>query len=62
MIPIAKETDAKDAPHIIDEVRIIELHAPAFGSWRECTQHQQSGILGQKRFKRMTLNNLAHAR
>ena len=56
MLLVVEEDQAEDAPHIVDEIRIIELHRPAFLRWREGSQHQDSGVLRQERLKRMTLN------
>ena len=53
---VAKEADAKDSPHVVDEVRIIEIDAPAFPLWRKAAQEQHSGVLRQERNERMPLH------
>jgi hypothetical protein len=45
-----------DAPHIVDEVGVIELHAPTFPLWRETTEHQKSCIVWQEGFERVFFN------
>jgi hypothetical protein len=39
---VAFETNAKDAPHVIDEIRIKEVHRPSMARRRKATEHQQA--------------------
>ena len=50
---VLEEEEAEDAPHVVLQVRVEEIHAPAFLLRRETSQHQQSGFGGEKGFKRM---------
>ena len=53
---VAEEAKSNQAPHVVGEVRVVELHAPAFlGRWKR-TQHQYPCIGWQKRFKGMNLH------
>ena len=55
MILIAKEYLSLDAPMVVDEVGVVEVHAPPLALWWETTQEQHLRILRQKGFKRMIL-------
>jgi hypothetical protein len=48
MVAIAKEHLSLDAPMIVDEIRIIEVDAPALALWRETTQEEHFGMFWQK--------------
>ena len=50
---VLEEEEAEDAPHVVLQVGVEEIHAPAFLLRREASQHQQSGIGREKGFKRM---------
>ena len=47
---VAEEEEAEDAPHVVLQVGVEEIHAPAFLLWREASQHQQSGFGREKGF------------
>jgi len=53
MLFVTEEDETYDAPHVVDEVGIIELHAPTFRGGRETTQHKQPAAFGEERFERV---------
>ena len=55
MVLVAKENEALYAPVVVDEVGIVEVHAPALPLWRETAQEEHTAILWQKRVQRMVL-------
>ena len=57
---VAIEDEPHDAPHVVDFVWVIELHGPPLGLGWECAQHEHTGTLGQKWFKRMVLYLWVH--
>ena len=58
VVPVAKEYLALDAPMVVDEVGVVEIHAPTLTLGREATQEQYLGILRQKRTKRMIFHTV----
>ena len=52
-IPVAMENVSHDAPHVVDEVRVVEIHAPAFFLGRETAQHQQACVGRKERLQGM---------
>ena len=55
MVLVAKENEALYAPMVVDEVGIVEVHAPALPMWRETAQEEHTAILWQKGVQRMVL-------
>ena len=55
VILVAKEYLALDAPVVVDEVRVIEIHAPTLTLRRETAEEEYAGILGQEGTQRMVL-------
>ena len=53
---VLEEADAEDAPHVIGEVRIIEVHCLAFLPRREAAEHQQTASFGKERREGMALH------
>ena len=47
---VLEEEEAEDAPHVVLQVGVEEIHAPTFLLWRETSQHQQSGFCREKGF------------
>ena len=47
------ENVSHDAPHVVDEVRVVEIHAPAFFLGRETAQHQQACVGRKERLQGM---------
>ena len=50
MLLVMEEEEAEDAPHVVLQVRIEEIHAPALPLWWKTAQHQQGCVAGQERF------------
>ena len=50
MLLIVEEEEAEDAPHVVLQVRIKEIHAPTLPLRWKTAQHQQGCVAGQKRF------------
>ena len=61
VVAIAKEHFALDAPVVVDEVGIIEVHAPSLTLWRKAAQKQHFGTHGQKGTQRMILHLICAA-
>ena len=55
MVLVAEENKALYAPVVVDEVGIVEVHAPALPLWRETAQEEHTAVLWQKRVQRMVL-------
>ena len=55
IVLVAKEYESLNAPMVVDEVGIVEVHAPALPLWRETAQEEHTAILWQKRVQRMVL-------
>ena len=55
MVLVAKENEALYAPVVVDEVGIVEVHAPALPLWRETAQEEHTAVLWQKGMQRMVL-------
>jgi hypothetical protein len=55
MVLVAKENEALYAPVVVDEIGIVEVHAPALPLWRETAQEEHTAVLWQKRVQRMVL-------
>ena len=53
VIPVAKEDLPLDAPMVVDEIGVIEVHAPAFPLWRKTAEEKHFGILRQEGNERM---------
>lgn len=58
MIPVAKKHLPLNPPMVIDEIRVIEIHAPTFSLRWEAAQEQHFGVLGQERTQRMILHTV----
>ena len=56
MILVTKENEALYAPMVVDEVGIVEVHAPAFPLRRETAQEEHTAVLGQKGVQRVVLH------
>ena len=55
MILIVEIDQTEYAPHVVDEIRIVEVHAPAMTLRRECAAHQQPCACGNKGSERVSL-------
>ena len=55
MVLVAKENEALYAPVVVDEVGIVEVHAPALPLRRKTAQEEHTAVLWQKRVQRMVL-------
>ena len=55
MVLVAKEDESLYAPMVVDEVGIVEVHAPALPLRWETTQEEHTAVLWQKRVQRMVL-------
>ena len=55
IILVVKEDNSLYAPVVVDEVGIVEVHAPALPLWRETAQKEHTAVLWQKRVQRMKL-------
>ena len=55
MVLVAKENKSLYAPVVVDEIGIIEVHAPALPLRRETAQEEHTAVLWQKRVQRMVL-------
>lgn len=55
MVLVAKENKSLYAPVVVDEVGIVEVHAPALPLWRETAQEEHTAVLWQKGVQRMVL-------
>ncbi len=53
---VTKENQSKDPPHVVDEIRVVELHAPAFGLRWKTPKHQHFCINRQERLERVPLD------
>lgn len=49
VIVISEKQVSHDAPHVVLQIGIKEVHAPSFLRWRKTAQHQDVGFGGQKR-------------
>ena len=58
MVLITKEYLSLNAPVVVDEVGVVEVHAPPLALWRKAAQKQHPGMLGQKGNERMILDAL----
>ena len=56
MVLITKENEALYAPMVVDEVRIVEVHAPSLPLRREAAQEEHTAVLGQKGVQRVVLH------
>lgn len=56
MVLVTKEDEALYAPMVVDEVGIVEVHAPAFPLRRETAQKEHTAVLWQKGVQRMVLH------
>ena len=43
-VAVIEENKAEDAPHIVLNIRIVEVHFPAPARRRKTAEHEQSGI------------------
>lgn len=55
MALVTKENEALYAPMVVDEVGIVEVHAPAFPLRRETAQEEHTAVLGQEGVQRVVL-------
>lgn len=55
MVLVTKENQALYAPMVVDEVGIVEVHAPAFPLRREAAQEEHTAVLWQEWVQRMVL-------
>ena len=55
MVLVAKEDESLDAPVVVDEIGIVEVHAPALPLRRETAQEEHTAVLWQKGVQRMVL-------
>lgn len=55
MVLVAEENKAFYAPMVVDEIGIVEVHAPALPLRRKTAQEEHTAVLWQKRMQRMVL-------
>lgn len=55
MVLVTEKKQTDDAPHIVLQIRIKEIHAPALTLRRKTSQHQQTGLRRQEGFQGMCL-------
>lgn len=55
MILVTKENEALYAPMVVDEVGVVEVHAPSLPLRRETAQEEHTAVLWQKGVQRMVL-------
>ena len=55
MVLVAKENEALYAPVVVNEIGIVEVHAPALPLRRETAQEEHTAVLWQKGVQRMVL-------
>ena len=60
VLSVAVVDEAEDAPHVVLQVRVIEIHFPAAARWREAAKQQQSGVFGDERGKRVCFDGCVH--
>lgn len=53
VILVVEKQVSHDAPHVVLQIGIKEVHAPSFLRWRKTAQHQDAGFFGQKRQERV---------
>ena len=53
MVLVAEENVACDAPHVVYEIRIEEVHRPSLPFRRKAAEHKYPGPLRQKRLEGM---------
>ena len=53
---VVEKYQAQNPPHVVDEIRVVKIYAPALGLGRETAQHQHLGISRQEWLERMPLN------
>lgn len=56
MVLVTKKDEALYAPMVVDEVWIVEVHAPAFPLRRETAQEEHTAVLWQKGVQRVVLH------
>lgn len=55
MVLVTKENEALYAPMVVDEVGIVEVHAPALPLRRKTAQEEHTAVLWQKGVQRVVL-------
>lgn len=55
IVLVAKEDESLDTPMVVDEVGIVEVHAPALPLRRETAQEEHTAVLRQKGVQRVVL-------
>lgn len=55
MALVTKKDEALYAPMVVDEVWIVEVHAPSLPLRRETPQEEHTAVLGQKGVQRVVL-------
>ena len=61
MVLVAKENEALYAPVVVDEIGIVEVHAPALPLRRETAQEEHTASFWQKRVQRMIFYTICRA-
>lgn len=56
VVPVAKKDLSLNAPMVVDEIGVIEVHAPAFPLWWKTAEEEHFSVLGQERNERMKLH------
>lgn len=46
MVFVAEEGESEDAPHVVLEVGVVEVHCPSFAFRRKAPEHEHAGIGG----------------
>lgn len=53
VVAVAMKEQAHDAPHVVLQVGVKEVHAPSLLLWRKAAKHQQPRCFGQEWLQRM---------
>ena len=56
MVAVAKEDLPFNAPVVVDEIGVIEIHAPPLSLWRKTAEKQHFGFFGKKGDERMVFH------
>jgi hypothetical protein len=61
VVLVAKEYLSLNAPVVVDEVRVVEVHAPPLALWRKTAKEQYLGVTWQKGNERMVFHAILAA-
>ncbi|OAV63283.1 hypothetical protein Barb6_03829 [Bacteroidales bacterium Barb6] len=60
IVSVAIENKTENPPHIICDIRIVEIHRPTWFGWRETAQHQELRLFRKKETEGMLFNLPVH--